>query len=636
MSPASKAPANSTRNSRSVERLLRKTSPSKMNLSKEKEELKRLNDRFAAYIEKVRTLEEENNRIKKNARLVSKMATTAASPRTPAPSERLGAASPIKMNRVQEKEELQHLNDRLAVYIDRVRSLEEANTKLTAEITMTKSRTKTEVETVKGMYESELADARRLLDETAKEKAREQIENRKNAALADDYKKKYDKEVAAHKRTDDALKAAQRKLSDKEAQLAAVNREAKNLEDVVKDLQKECQELKDALESAKYALEQETLSRVDLENKLQSKDEELNFKKEMYSKEILEIRSQLQSVESQHIRIESDTKSKFEGILQEKLQELRDLYDTEAKQYRDETDNLYSSKYDELQKMSAKDVEELTVIREEKRTLSITVENLKSDLSQLQSKNASLILRIEDLEKLRAGDQARADEAIANRDAQIRELRKRIDEALKDYEDLMGVKTALDLEIATYRKMLEGEETRLNITPPASPVFGASSQSSRRSVKRLRPDEETVGTKYSSQGYIQIKEANADGRYVKLFNSGAKDVPLGGWTVERSVNGEPPVIYKFTPKYVLKSGSYVTIWASQGGGQHKPPAELLFRQKGNWGVGKDTSTVLRDADGQEAATAVTEEFSVIRSDVTDSPRMQGRREGETAKGCIIQ
>ena len=122
--------------------------------------------------------------------LLSKMATTAASPRTPASSERPGAASPIKMNRVQEKEELQHLNDRLAVYIDRVRYLEEDNTKLTAEITMTKSRTKTEVETVKGMFESELADARRLLDETAREKAREQIENRKNAALADDYKKK--------------------------------------------------------------------------------------------------------------------------------------------------------------------------------------------------------------------------------------------------------------------------------------------------------------------------------------------------------------------------------------------------------------------------------------------------------------
>lgn len=49
-------------------------------------------------------------------------------------------------------------------------------------------------------------------------------------------------------------------------------------------------------------------------------------------------------MESQHIRIESDTKHRYEGILTEKLQELRELYDTEAKQYRDETDSLYSSK----------------------------------------------------------------------------------------------------------------------------------------------------------------------------------------------------------------------------------------------------------------------------------------------------
>lgn len=76
------------------------------------------------------------------------------------------------------------------------------------------------------------------------------------------------------------------------------------------------------------------------------------------------------------------------------------------------------------------------------------------------TQNASLLLRIEDLEKLRAGDQERADEAIAGRDLQIKELRKRIDSALRDYEDLMGVKTALDLEILTYRKMLEGEEMR--------------------------------------------------------------------------------------------------------------------------------------------------------------------------------
>lgn len=118
------------------------------------------------------------------------MATTTASPRTPASSERIAAASPTKMSREQEKDELQHLNSRLAVYIDRVNALEESNNKLTAEITLTKSRTRTEVENVKNSFESELADARRLLDETAKEKAREQMENRKNASVADEFKKK--------------------------------------------------------------------------------------------------------------------------------------------------------------------------------------------------------------------------------------------------------------------------------------------------------------------------------------------------------------------------------------------------------------------------------------------------------------
>ena len=53
-------------------------------------------------------------------------------------------------------------------------------------------------------------------------------------------------------------------------------------------------------------------------------------------------------------------------------------------------------------------------------------------------------------------------------------------------------------------------------------MFGASAKSGRRSTKRIRTEEETIGTKYSNQGYIQIKEASADGTFVKLFNSGAK------------------------------------------------------------------------------------------------------------------
>lgn len=61
------------------------------------------------------------------------MATVTPS-RAAAESGRASAAStplsPTRITRLQEKEDLRHLNDRLAVYIDRVRSLELENDRL--------------------------------------------------------------------------------------------------------------------------------------------------------------------------------------------------------------------------------------------------------------------------------------------------------------------------------------------------------------------------------------------------------------------------------------------------------------------------------------------------------------------------
>jgi len=87
--------------------------------------------------------------------------------------------SPTMISRVQEKNELASLNDRLAAYIDRVRQLETENTRLSRMVQSQEETVTKEVTGIKGLYEEELKSARKLLDDLAKEKAKLQFENGK-------------------------------------------------------------------------------------------------------------------------------------------------------------------------------------------------------------------------------------------------------------------------------------------------------------------------------------------------------------------------------------------------------------------------------------------------------------------------
>lgn len=84
--------------------------------------------------------------------------------------------SPTRISRLQEKQQLRELNDRLAVYIDKVRSLESENSVLHLQINEREEERSREITALKALYETELADARRCLDDSSKERAWLQIE----------------------------------------------------------------------------------------------------------------------------------------------------------------------------------------------------------------------------------------------------------------------------------------------------------------------------------------------------------------------------------------------------------------------------------------------------------------------------
>lgn len=94
--------------------------------------------------------------------------------------------SPARVSRMQEKQELAHLNDRLLSYIEQVRNMKDSNVRLELELQTVKDTSGKELDALKAMYEAELADARNLIDETAKEKARQQILANKTLARVEE------------------------------------------------------------------------------------------------------------------------------------------------------------------------------------------------------------------------------------------------------------------------------------------------------------------------------------------------------------------------------------------------------------------------------------------------------------------
>ena len=83
----------------------------------------------------------------------------------------------IVAGRDREKKDMQDLNERFAAYIEKVRFLEAQNKRLADELAKLKNKWGKATGSVKEMYTVELEEARKLINETEKEKARLEIRN---------------------------------------------------------------------------------------------------------------------------------------------------------------------------------------------------------------------------------------------------------------------------------------------------------------------------------------------------------------------------------------------------------------------------------------------------------------------------
>ncbi|XP_071459960.1 keratin, type I cytoskeletal 39 [Marmota flaviventris] len=333
-----------------------------------------------------------------------------------------------------EKETMQILNDRLANFLEKVRMLERENAELECRI---QEECDKELPVLCPNYLSYYTTIEELQQKILCTKAENsrlvsQIDNTKLAA--DDLRANYEAEVSLRQ---------------------LVEADANSLRKIL-----------DAL----------TLSKADLEARVQSLKEELLCLKNSHQEDTNSLWGQL----GDRLNIEVTAAPSVD--INQILQEMRCQYESIMETNRKDVEQWFNTQMEELNQQVVTSSQQQQCSQKEIAELRRTVNALEVELQAQHRMRDSQECILTETEARYTTLLAQIQSLVHNLEAQLAEIRSALERQNQEYDILLDIKSRLECEIATYRSLLESSDCKLPCNPCATQCKPSTCTSSKPST----------------------------------------------------------------------------------------------------------------------------------------------------------